>query len=247
MATDCGWSRHRPQDVEPLIELHRDVRRRSSRADGRDDVRLAAGWERIPDEDWTTEPVDAFGASYDNVAQHSWYRNLDPTVEELAHLLADGEILVDYSGGTGILVDRLKLRLFGTQAGAVIVDSSPKFLRAALEKFGDDPRVGLRLLRYLKEEKRLQRPRRGPRRRAPRARRRRDRLDQRRPPVPRPRRHGGVVAARPAPGRARAGQLRQHPQPAGPASEWILDETVWVVGDLAEGWCAPIRRTPPTA
>ena len=72
--------------------------------------------------------MDAFGASYDNVAQHSWYRNLDPTVEELVHLLSDGDIVIDYSGGTGILVDRLKLRLFGSQIGVIIVDSSPKFL-----------------------------------------------------------------------------------------------------------------------
>ena len=39
--------------------------------------------------------------------------------------------------------------MFDTAAGAVIVDSSPKFLRVALEKFGDDPTVGFRLLRYL--------------------------------------------------------------------------------------------------
>ena len=101
--------------------------------------------------------MDAFGAAYDNVDHHSWYRNLDPTVEELAHLLTDGEILIDYSGGTGILLDRLKMRMFDTQAGAVIVDSSPKFLRVALEKFHDDPKVGFRLLRFLKDEKRLQR------------------------------------------------------------------------------------------
>ena len=25
VATDCGWTRHRPQDLEPLIELHRDL------------------------------------------------------------------------------------------------------------------------------------------------------------------------------------------------------------------------------
>ena len=96
----------------------------------------------MPDEDWTHEPVDAFGTAYDNVDRHGWYRNLDPTVEELAHLLSDGDVLIDYSGGTGILLDRLKLRMFDTQVGAIIVDSSPKFLRVALEKFRDDPKVG---------------------------------------------------------------------------------------------------------
>ncbi len=45
------------------------------------------GWDRVPDETWTQEPVDDFGTAYDNVDRHGWYRNLDPTVEELAHLL----------------------------------------------------------------------------------------------------------------------------------------------------------------
>ena len=132
VATDCGWSRHRAQDTETLIELHREVSTAiEPSGHRRTTFNWPPGWERIPDDTWTTEPVDAFGASYDNVAQHSWYRNLDPTVEELVHLLGDGDIVVDYSGGTGILVDRLKLRLFGSQVGAIIVDSSPKFLRVA--------------------------------------------------------------------------------------------------------------------
>jgi hypothetical protein len=111
----------------------------------------------VPDDDWVRQPVDAFGEAYDSVDHHGWYRNLDATVEELSHLLEDGDVLVDYSGGTGILLDRLKLRMFDTRAGAVIVDSSPKFLRVAMEKFRDDPDVGLRLLRYLKPERRLER------------------------------------------------------------------------------------------
>ena len=217
VATDCGWARHRPQDVASLIELHRAVTApiqpasRAARA-----FAWPAGWERVPDDDWTRQPVDAFGEAYDSVDHHSWYRNLDATVEELSHLLNDGDILVDYSGGTGILLDRLKLRMFDARAGAVIVDSSPKFLRVALEKFRDDPDVGLRLLRFLKPEKRLQRLDEvlGPR--AARAPGRRDRVDQRDPPVSRPGRHRRVVAASPAPGGPRADQLRQHPQPACP-------------------------------
>jgi SAM-dependent methyltransferase len=243
VATDCGWSRHGPQEVEPLIELH--LATSTPIEPGRDEgtaFSWPAGWDRVPDEDWTTEPVDAFGASYDNVAEHSWYSNLDPTVDELAHLLADGEILVDYSGGTGILVDRLKLRMFGTQAGAVIVDSSPKFLRVAVEKFRHDPRVAVRLLRYLKEEKRLQR------------------LDEvlgaellergvdviastnavhLYTDLPetvaswvRVLRPGGHVLIN-------SGNIRN---PRARSREWILDETVWVVGDLAEG----LVRTDPT-
>jgi SAM-dependent methyltransferase len=201
---------------------------------------------RIPDEDWTREPVDAFGASYDSVDRHGWYRNLDPTVEELAHLLVDGDVLLDYSGGTGILLDRLKLRLFGTQVGAVIVDSSPKFLRVALEKFRDDPKVGLRLLRFLREEKRLQRLEEvlGPQLLEPgvavitstNAIHLYPDLDDTLASWLRALRPGGHVLIN-------SGNIRN---PRARRSEWILDETVWVVGDLAEGWCAPTRRTPPT-
>ena len=65
-------------------------------------------------------------------------------------------MLIDYSGGTGILVDRLLLRLADRQVGAMIVDSSPKFLRVALDRFRDNERVAFRVLRYLKGEKRLE-------------------------------------------------------------------------------------------
>ena len=146
--------RGRLVDRAPPGRHHTDARRLAPLSAGSSGP--TAG-RAVPDDDWTNEPVDAFGTAYDSVDRHGWYRNLDPTVEELAHLLADGDILVDYSGGTGILLDRLKLRMFDTQVGAVIVDSSPKFLRVALEKFRDDPKVGFRLLRFLKDEKRLQR------------------------------------------------------------------------------------------
>ena len=141
MATDCGWGRHRPQDVEPLIELHRATSTPiEPAAAAARRVRLAGGLgSASPTRTGPTSRSTPSARRTTTSPQHSWYRNLDPTVEELAHLLADGDILVDYSGGTGILVDRLKLRMFDTQAGAVIVDSSPKFLRVALEKFRDDP------------------------------------------------------------------------------------------------------------
>ena len=204
--TSRRWSSCTARSRAPL-----DGRRTRPRA-----VRVARRLGPRARRDWTHEPVDAFGTAYDNVDRHGWYRNLDPTVEELAHLLGDGDIMIDYSGGTGILLDRLKLRMFDTQVGAVIVDSSPKFLRVALEKFRDDPKVGFRLLRFLKDEKRLATPRRGARARAARARRRRHRVDERHPPLPRPGRHRRVVAAGAAPRRPRAHQLGQHPQPAGP-------------------------------
>lgn len=242
VATDCGWGRHRSRDIETLIDLHRQI----SSPTGPPLVEhqpfaWPAGFERVLDEPWTHEQVDEFGTAYDNVDRHGWYRNLDPTVEELAYLLRDGDVLVDYSGGTGILLDRLKLRVFGTQAGAVIVDSSPKFLRVALEKFRDDHRVGLRLLRSIKAEGRLQR------------------LDEVLGPELMERgvdvitstnaihlypdladtvgswvralRPGGHVLVN-------SGNIRN---PRARRSEWILDETVWVVADLAEG----LVRTDP--
>jgi SAM-dependent methyltransferase len=242
VATDCGWSRHRTREVDWLIELHRAVTTPTHDMSHRARVfQWPEGWAPVPDDDWVHEPVDAFGTAYDSVDRHGWYRNLDPTVEELAHLLLDGEIVVDYSGGTGILLDRLKLRMFDTQAGAVIVDSSPKFLRVALEKFRDDPKVGFRLLRFLKDEKRLQRLEEvlGPE------------LVERGvdviastnaihlyPDLPdtvaswvRALRPGGHVLIN-------SGNIRN---PRARQSEWILDETVWVVGDLAEG----LVRTDP--
>jgi hypothetical protein len=76
-------------------------------------------------------------------------------VEALAGNLKEDGIMVNYSGGTGILLDRLKLRIFDRRAGLLIVDSSPRFLRVTVDKFATDPRVAFRLLRFLKEEKRI--------------------------------------------------------------------------------------------
>jgi len=115
-----------------------------------------AGFERVLDEEWTRAGVDTLARKYDTVENHGWYRNLEPTVEQLAGFLGEGSMMIDYSGGTGILLDRLLHRVPELQAGALLVDSSPKFLRLALEKLGPDPRVAFRLITYLKAEKRLQ-------------------------------------------------------------------------------------------
>ena len=157
IATACGWGRRAPATIPELLELHRALSAPVQQSGGRHAVfEWPAGFARTPDEDWTRQPIDTFGLRYDTVENHGWYRNLDPTVEDLARHLSDGQVLVDYSGGTGILLDRLKLRVFDRQVGMLIVDSSPKFLRVALDKFGDDPRVAFRLLRWLKGDNRLQ-------------------------------------------------------------------------------------------
>ena len=100
----------------------------------------------MPDQPWTTEAVDSSGVTHDHVEGHGWYANLDPTVEDLTADLHDGDILLDYSGGTGILVERLRRRIGDRRVGTLIADPSPTFLRVALEQFGGDPLVGLRLL-----------------------------------------------------------------------------------------------------
>ncbi|HEX5136894.1 MAG TPA: class I SAM-dependent methyltransferase, partial [Planctomycetota bacterium] len=115
-----------------------------------------AGFPRVPDEAWVKSPLETLALKYDTVEDHGWYENLEPTVDDLAAFLRDGQVLVDYSGGTGILLDRLVRRVPQLAAGLLLVDSSPKFLRLALEKLGHDGRVAFRWIRYLKEERRLQ-------------------------------------------------------------------------------------------
>src|SRR5207247_1608703 len=190
---------------------------------------------RDPDDDWTRQPVETFGLRYDTVEQHGWYRNLDPTVEDLARHLDEGQILVDYSGGTGILLDRLKLRIFDRPVGMLIADSSPKFLRVGLDKFGDDERVAFRLLRWLKEDRRLELLEEvlGPELVA----RGVDALastnaihlyldlPQTLASWARVLRPGGRVFVQ-------SGNIRN---PSARPSEWILDETVWTIHEVATG------------
>jgi SAM-dependent methyltransferase len=80
----------------------------------------------------------------------------DPTLDQLQARLRPGHLLVDYSGGTGILIQRLLDRASDLPIGAIIADSSEKFLRLALEKLGHDERVAFRHLRYIPEERRVQ-------------------------------------------------------------------------------------------
>ena len=114
------------------------------------------GFERIPDDEWTRQPVDQFGLSYDSVGGHGWYKNLEPTIAQVLAALDPGKLLIDYSSGTGILTRRLVEKIH-YPVGLLNVDASPKFLRVALENFSGDERVAFRLLRWLKQEKRLER------------------------------------------------------------------------------------------
>jgi SAM-dependent methyltransferase len=193
---------------------------------------------RVPDEDWVDAPLDEFGLHYDTVEAHGWYRNLDLTVEQLASSLHPGQVLVDYSGGTGILLDRLRLRIFDRPVGMLIVDTSPKFLRVAHDRFRDDPRVAFRRLRFLRDERRLQHVDEvvGPKFRADvlvstNAIHLYDRLEETLASWARVLRPGGRVFVN-------SGNMRN---PRAGESEWIIDETVYVVHEVAAG----LVRTDP--
>jgi len=120
-----------------------------------DEFSWPVDFARIPDNEWTRQPVDQFGLNYDDVGSHGWYKNLEPTIAQVLATLDPGDLLVDYSSGTGILTRRL-LDSISYPVGILNVDASPKFLRVALETFRDDERVAFRLLQWLKAEKRLQ-------------------------------------------------------------------------------------------
>jgi SAM-dependent methyltransferase len=238
VATDCGWGRGGSDTVDGLLELHRSVSKplpASVRASGAGAFEWPAGFVPVPEDEWTRHALDDTALAYDHVDEHGWYNNLNPTVDELAATIGDGDIVLDYSGGTGILLDRVRLRIFERPVGWLIVDASAKFLRVALEKYQGDPRVGVRLLRFLKDEKRLQTlgevlgeemltrgvdvivavnaihlyPD----------------LDEVAAAWTAALKPGGKVFIN-------SGNLRN---PRAAAGEWILDETVWVINDIAEG------------
>ena len=234
VATDCGWGRGGSAAVDELFELHRATCERHDVPRPKTAFEWPAGFVRIPDEDWTSAPVSEAGLAYDHVDEHGWYDNLNPSVTQLAAHLQDGDVLVDYSGGTGILLDRLRLRIFDRAVGTIVVDASAKFLRVAHEKYKDDPRFAARLLRYIKEEKRLQS------------------LDEVLGPELLERGVDAIAAVNAIhlypdldevasawvrvlkPGGKvfiNSGNLRN---PSAKPGEWILDETVWVINDLAE-------------
>jgi SAM-dependent methyltransferase len=234
VATDCGWGRGGAPAVDALLELHRATSERIDAPAKRTLFSWPEGFERIPDEDWTRADLSEAGLAYDHVDDHGWYDNLNPSVEQLAEHLQDGDILVDYSGGTGILLDRLRLRIFGRAVGAIVVDASAKFLRVAHEKYKDDPLFAARLLRFIKEEKRLQTldevlgpelMRRGVDAiAAVNAIHLSQDLDEVASAWVRALKPGGRVFIN-------SGNLRN---PSAKPGEWILDETVWVMNDLAE-------------
>ena len=112
------------------------------------------GFSPIPPEEWARAQLEELAQKYDTVEEHGWYDNLNPSVDEILTHQDSDTLVLDYSGGTGILTRRLLARPNTERFGVLIVDSSPKFLRLALEKSKDDQRVAYRLIRFLKSEKR---------------------------------------------------------------------------------------------
>src|SRR5918994_7659140 len=110
VATPCGWGRMPPRQVPELVAVHAAHSRPVADPRRQRDYVFAwpDGFERILPEDWVEQEVDAFGLHYDTVENHGWYSNLDLTVDQLAQDLEDGDVLIDYSGGPGILLDRLR-------------------------------------------------------------------------------------------------------------------------------------------
>ncbi len=116
-----------------------------------------SGFSRVPNEEWTKLPLEDLALKYDSVEHHGWYDNLDLTVQQVADRLNSNDIIIDYSGGTGIWTRRFLDKIPDSESvGVIIVDSSPKFLRLAYDKFHDDSRVAFRLIKYLKNLKRLE-------------------------------------------------------------------------------------------
>ena len=109
----------------------------------------------IPNENWVDEPLQKLAKKYDTVEEHGWYDNLNITVSQLSKAFGPNDIIIDYSGGTGILTSRLMRTMKNNCPRIIIVDSSPKFLRLALEKFCTDERVAFRLIPFDREKKRL--------------------------------------------------------------------------------------------
>ena len=218
-ATVCGWGRQPERIVPELLKLHAEVARpvvsrsRSARV-VRMAERLRSDTRRRLD---AMQPVDRFGLAYDKVERHSWYRNLDPIVEELAGNLKDGDIMVDYSGGTGILPRSSQVENFRPRGRHF--DSgqfAALFACRAREVRRRSARLAFRLLRFLKEEKRVQRIKRSVEPAAPSARSRHHRVHQCGPSLHGP---GGKTALRVGfpfcgPAAEVVHQFRKYPQPA---------------------------------
>ena len=89
------------------------------------------------------------------VKNHTWYDNLNYLVDLSKEYFNEDNFIMDYSCGTGIFPERL-LKSTVSCPRILMMDSSPKYLKLSYDKFGGNYKFYFRLMKYLKEESRLQ-------------------------------------------------------------------------------------------
>jgi SAM-dependent methyltransferase len=111
--------------------------------------------DKINDDDFLKSDVTEFALGYDMVKNHTWYDNLNYLVKLSNDFFNEDDLIMDYSCGTGIFCERL-LKIKIDSPRILMLDSSPKYLKLSYEKFHRNYKFFFRLIKFLKEENRLQ-------------------------------------------------------------------------------------------
>jgi ubiquinone/menaquinone biosynthesis C-methylase UbiE len=111
--------------------------------------------EKIIEDSFLKSDVTEFALGYDMVKNHTWYDNLNYLVDLSKEYFNEDNFIMDYSCGTGIFPERL-LKSTVSCPRILMMDSSPKYLKLSYDKFGGNYKFYFRLMKYLKEESRLQ-------------------------------------------------------------------------------------------
>jgi ubiquinone/menaquinone biosynthesis C-methylase UbiE len=111
--------------------------------------------EKIIEDSFLKSDVTEFALGYDMVKNHTWYDNLNYLVDLSKEYFNEDDFIMDYSCGTGIFPERL-LKSTVSCPRILMMDSSPKYLKLSYDKFGGNYKFYFRLMKYLKEESRLQ-------------------------------------------------------------------------------------------
>jgi ubiquinone/menaquinone biosynthesis C-methylase UbiE len=111
--------------------------------------------EKIIEDSFLKSDVTEFALGYDMVKNHTWYDNLNYLVDLSKEYFNEDDFIMDYSCGTGIFPERL-LKSTVSCPRILMMDSSPKYLKLSYDKFGENYKFYFRLMKYLKEESRLQ-------------------------------------------------------------------------------------------
>ncbi len=111
--------------------------------------------DKIIDDEFLKSDVTEFALGYDKVKNHTWYDNLDYLVKLANEYFGEDDLIMDYSCGTGIFCERL-LKIKIDSPRILMLDSSPKYLKLSYEKFHRNYKFFFRLIKFIKEENRLQ-------------------------------------------------------------------------------------------